>query len=110
MAKLNEKGWKKFNEWNAIYEKELERLRVELNDPDYFEGWCIIDNYDFVKTIEDEIGLLIFGYDESIGWYFDEWDNYADDVCFRDINGKEYTFKEVEEAMQPYYEDYWENK
>lgn len=107
MAKLNEKGWKKFNEWNAIYEKELERLRIELNDPDYFEGWCIIDDYDHVKTIEDEVGLLVFGYDENIDWYFDEWrDIYKDDEAFfTDINGKDYTLKEVEDAIRPYYSE-----
>ena len=107
MAKLTEKGWEKFNEWYKNYQTELERLRLLYNDKDYEEGWSIIDNYDYVKTLDDEVGLLIFGYDESIGYYFDEWEKYIDDVCFVDINGVEYTFRQVEEAVEPYYTEYY---
>lgn len=110
MAKLTKQGWEKFHEWEKIYDAELKRLQEELNDPDYFEGWCMINNYDFVKTLDDEVGILIFGYEEAIGWYFDEWEKYKDEVCFTDINGVNYTFQEVENAVIPYYTGFYEEE
>lgn len=62
--KLNAKGWKIFDKWDGIYADELERLRKEKNDSDYIEGWCIIDDDDHVKTIDDAIGISIFGDDD----------------------------------------------
>lgn len=110
MAKLTEEGWELFRKWEKIYEDERERIASELNDPDYTEGWCIIDNYDFVKTVEDEVGLLIFGYDEGIGSYFEFWEAHGEpnDVCFTDINGHDYTFAEVEKLVVPYYTEYFD--
>ena len=70
---LTAKGWEVFNKWQDIYYKELERLQKEKNDPMYGEGWCIIDNFDFIKTIDDEIGLLIFGYDDGVIDILNEW-------------------------------------
>ena len=104
MLTLNKKGWEMFDKWQSIYEEELKRLREEMNDPDYTEGWCIIDNYNHVKTLEDEVGLLIFGYDEHIDSYFDEWRGVWEDGFFRDAFGKEYTLAEVEQACMPFYE------
>lgn len=104
---MNAKGWELFKKWEAIYEKELQLLREEMNDPEYEEGWSIIDDYDFVKTIDDEIGLLVFGYDDGIDYYFDFWEQHGglNEVCFTDIDGNDYTFAEVKERIVPYYEE-----
>lgn len=67
---MNAKGQELYNKWEATYENELKRLREEMNDPEYEKGWSIIDNSKFVKTIDDEIGLLVFGYDDDIDYYF----------------------------------------
>lgn len=109
MAKLNARGWELYKKWEQIYEDELHRLQAEKNDPDFTEGWCIIDTYDFVKTVEDEVGLLVFGYDEGIGAYFGFWEEHGgdDDICFRDVEGREYTFAEVEKLVVPYYDEYY---
>lgn len=104
---MNEEGKKLFDKWMKVYEDELERLRKALNDEEYVEGWSIIDDYDFVKTIEDEVGLLIFGYDDYLPNQFDEWHKFydEDEVFFTDFYGKDYTLKEVEELAMKYYED-----
>ena len=68
LASLNEAGWELYSEWEMIYHAELNRLRAEQNDPDFHEGWCIIDNEHFVRNIEDEVGLRIFGYDNDAIW------------------------------------------
>ena len=109
MAKLNAKGWELYKEWERIYEDELHRLQDEMHDPDFVEGWCIIDDYRFVKTVEDQVGLLVFGYDEGVGAYFDFWTEHGgeNEICFTDINGKDYTFAEVEKLVVPYYENYY---
>jgi hypothetical protein len=104
---MNKEGQKLFNKWEKVYESELNKLRKEMNDEDYIEGWCIIDDYEHVKTIEDEVGLLIFGYDDYLPNYFDEWREHydEDEVFFTDFYGKDYTLKEVEELAMKYYED-----
>lgn len=103
--KLNNAGWKVFNDWDKKYNAELERLRKELNDPEYMEGWFIIDNYDYVKTVGDEIGLLVFGYDDHLMWMFDEWREMGFDkeVFFRDSYGVNYTLDEVEHIASKYF-------
>ena len=62
-----------YNEWEEKYLNELERLKKEYNDPEYHEGWCIIENDCFVKTLEDVVGLLIFGHDCNALGTIDEW-------------------------------------
>lgn len=108
MATMNKRGQELYNKWDAIYRAELEKLRAEKNDPEYQEGWCIIDDYEHVKTLKDEVGLLVFGYDDCLNYYFDEWrDEYASgEGFFRDVYGREYTLAEVEAACAPYYDDY----
>lgn len=108
---MNELGKALYNKWDRIYRGELQRIRAERNDPEYIEGWCIIDNYDFVKTLEDEVGLLIFGYDDGLPQMFEnQWPKIyrEDEYFFTDINGKDYTLKEVKEKCKLYF-DGWED-
>ena len=63
--RLNAKGMEVFNKWHKIYCDELEKIRKETNNPNYEEGWCIIEDTDHVKTRDDVIGILIFGDDDN---------------------------------------------
>ena len=104
--KLNAKGNELYKIWEYNYYKENDNLGGNSAEGDYVEGWCIIDNDDYVKTLTDECGLLIFGYDEYAIDTIDEWikDWGADDVCFTDVNGKSYTFAEVKAELLKYFE------
>ena len=62
-----------YNEWATKYDNELERLKKEYNNPDYHEGWCIIETNEFIKTLDDVVGLMIFGYDDNALGTIDEW-------------------------------------
>ena len=78
---LTELGRMVYNKWNDIYYNELERLQKEKNDPTYGEGWCIIDNADFIKGIDDEIGLLIFAYEDGVLDYLRDYEErYGEDT------------------------------
>ena len=72
-AKMKEIANPIYEEWEAKYHNELKRLQEEKKDPDYHEGWCIIENSNFVKTLDDVVGLLIFGYDDNALGTIDEW-------------------------------------
>ena len=103
--KLNKKGWELFDEWESKYWNELERLKKEKNNPNYHEGWCIIENDDFVKTPEDLVGLYLFGYDEHIFDIIDEWKETfelsgSDNVW----DGIDMTFGEFEKEMKKYFD------
>lgn len=63
--RLNKAGMKIFDKWEHIYLDELTKQREQRGDPDYEEGWCIIDDADHVKTEEDAIGIAIFGDDDN---------------------------------------------
>ena len=72
-----------YNEWETKYHNELKRLQKEKNNPNYFEGWCIIENDGFVKTLDDVIGLIIFGYDDNALGIIDEWiEDYGEDDTY----------------------------
>lgn len=102
---LNKKGWELFDKWESKYWNELERLQKEKNNPNYYEGWCIIENDNFVKTPEDLVGLYLFGYCDHIFDIIDEWketlelsgsDNVWDYI--------DMTFDELEEEMEKYFD------
>lgn len=104
--KLNAKGKELYKIWEHNYHKENDNLGGNYANGDIVEGWCIIDNDDYVKTLTDECGLLVFGYDDNAINTIDEWieDWGADDVCFTDIDGKTYTFAEVKAELLKYFE------
>lgn len=62
-----------YDEWATKYNNELERLQKQYNNPNYHEGWCIIENSNFVKTLDDVVGLMIFGYDDNALGVIDDW-------------------------------------
>lgn len=100
--KLNAKGKELYNIWEQNYCKENDKLGGNSANGDYVEGWCIIDNDNYVKTLTDECGLLIFGYDDGAIDTVNEWiEMYgADDIIF---NG--YTCADVKSELLKYFED-----
>ena len=98
---LNAKGMEIFNIWERKYYDELERIRKETNDPDYEEGWCIID---YPETLEDEIGILIFGDDDNAIYHIIEC---VDTGVFKSPD-EEWLFgkscREMVELLKPYFD------
>ena len=89
-----------YDKWEEKYWNELERLKNKYNDPDYQEGWCIIENDDFVKTLDDVVGLLIFGYDTNALGTIDEWiEIYGEDDTY-------FNFKlgDIKRELEKYFE------
>lgn len=96
--KLNAKGLDLLNKWDGIYSNELEKLRKELNDPDYFEGWSIIDDGDHCPTIEDCVGLAVYGDDDNAIYHILE--NYRPDEHY----AYGYTAAQVVEMLKTYFD------
>lgn len=61
--KLNKKGLELADKWYAIWDEEVEKELAK--DENAETGWCIIDDYDHIHNIEDEIGLLLMAYDNN---------------------------------------------
>ena len=99
--KLNEKGKKLYDIWEYNYCKENDKLGGNSAEGDFIEGWCIIDNDDYVKTLTDECGLLIFGYDNGAIYFIDELiETYgADETIF-----KEYTCGDIKRELMKYFD------
>lgn len=104
--KLNEKGKELYKIWEHNYLKENDRLGGDSANGDYVEGWCIVDNYDYVKTLTDECGLWIYGYDDNAIDHIEECiEMYgANDVIFKDVTGKGYTCMEMKAELLKYFE------
>lgn len=83
-VKLNDSGYRLYKVWWENYCKENDRLGGNSTNGDFVEGWSIVDNKDYIKTIEDECGLLLFAYDEYVFDILDEWAedcNETDKIC-----------------------------
>jgi hypothetical protein len=104
--KLNAEGKKLYDIWEQNYHKENNELGGNSAKGDFVEGWSIIDNTHYVKTLTDECGLLIFGYDNDAPWIVEDWiDAYgAEDVIFTDCNGNKYTCMDVKIELLKYFE------
>ena len=100
-VKLNDLGKELYNVWWENYKKENDILGGNSTEGDYVEGWCIIDNDKYIKTITDECGLLLFAYDENVFNILDEWAedwNETDKIC----GG--FTIPEVKKELLKYIE------
>lgn len=104
--KLNAKGKELYDIWERNYYNENDKLGGNSANGDFVEGWSIIDNYDYVKTLTDECGLLIFGYDEHAINIVNEWiEHYGEnEVIFETVNFEGYTCSEVKAELLKYFE------
>ena len=97
----NAEGKRLDKKFHSYYVSELEKLRKERNDPDYTEGWCIIDTSEYVKTLEDVCGILIYGDDDNAFNHLDEFiETYGEDEIY-DLG---FTAREVRNELEKYCE------
>jgi hypothetical protein len=97
--RLNEQGNKLYEVWDANYCRENDSLGGDSAKGEYVEGWCIIDNTHYVKTLTDVCGLLIFGYDSNAIGTIDEWiDDYGAEETFYG-----FTHAEIRDELLKYY-------
>lgn len=101
---INDKGKTLQDKMCSLHESVIQKMRIELNNDDYDEGWTVIDNDDYIKTLEDEIALLLYGYDGYAVDVVQEWINEYGADDYIDINGKLYTHREVYDELMKYFE------
>ena len=100
--KLNAKGKELHDIWWQNYCKENDRLGGNSANGYYVEGWCIIDNDDYVKTLTDECGLLIFGYCDYAMITVAEWiEDYGNEKI--KIGSDYYTYEDVINELKKYF-------
>lgn len=104
--RMNKKGWDAYHRWLNIYYTENDRLGGNAAEGDLVEGWCIIDNFNFVKTLTDQCELLVYGYDDSAIYHMDDYIEIwgENDIYFTDPNGRTYTAKEIKEKLLEYFD------
>lgn len=105
--KLNAEGKKLHDIWEQNYFNENDKLGGNSAKGEFVEGWAIIDNDDYVKSLTDFCGMLIFGYDDDdCLWLVEDWiDAYGkDNVIFTDCNGNAYTCMDVKIELFKYFE------
>lgn len=98
--KLNKKGLELYDKWFKNYCLENDKLGGNSAESDFIEGWCIIDNDEYIKTLEDVCGLHIFGYDNP----FDILDEWIEDWGGANDSIYGYTFREIKAELLKYYE------
>ena len=99
--KMNDKGKELYEVWEQNYYKENDKLGGNSAEGDFVEGWCIIDNYDYIHTLNDECGLWLFGYDDNaLSEVEDRIEKYGeDDICVFN-----YTFGDLRREMLKYFD------
>ena len=100
---LNKKGWELYNKWEHNYKIENDDLGGTSKNGDYIEGWCIIENSNWIKTIEDCCGLYIFGYDDNALNQIQEWvDEFGEyeNVGFKN----KFTYGQLYDKIKEYFE------
>ena len=98
---MNEAGKELYDTWAANYDKENDRLGGNSEKGEFVDGWCIIDNKNYIHNITDECGIFLFGYeDEAIAHVEELIEMYGeDDICSFD-----YTFGDLKRELLKYFE------
>ena len=99
--KLNKKGKELFDVWEQNYFKENDKRGGNSANGDFVEGWSIIDNDNYVKTLTDECGLLILGYDDGAIATVDEW---IEEGCEGEVGKLGFTYTDVRNELLNYFE------
>lgn len=105
--KLNARGQALRDTWEENYRVENDALGGNSAEGVYAEGWCIIDNDHYLRTIEDECGLLLFGYeDEGALYQAEEWiEMYGPgEPIFVDAADRIYTAGDIRRELLKYFE------
>ena len=86
--KLNSKGKELYDLWYQNYCKGNDKLGGNSADGDFVEGWSIIDNTDYIKTLTDVCGLLIFGYDNDAIYTVEDWIKHFEELTVEEIKAE----------------------
>ena len=70
---MKDNAWDLFDKWASIYNQENDKLGGNSQNNEFVEGWSIIEDTNHVKTLDDAVGLLIFGYDDNALSTVDDW-------------------------------------
>lgn len=98
---MNKKGVQLSSKWWEIYCKENDRLGGNSAELDFIEGWCIIDDSRYVKTLEDVCGLLLMAYDNNALRELEDW-FYG---CEADYKIYGFTHAEIKAELLKYFEE-----
>lgn len=96
--KLTNEGVALNNEWYEKYCHENDKLGGNSAEGDFVEGWCIIDNGDYVKTVKDVCGVLVFGYEANALNALEDW-FYG---CADDYEIYGFTYDEIKAELLKY--------
>ena len=97
--KMNIKGKELYKLWEQKYYTENDKLGGNSAEGDFVEGWSIVDNTDYIKTLSDVCGLLIFGYDNDAVNTVDEWmEIYGNEKAYG------FTYEEIKVELLKYFE------
>lgn len=100
---LNDAGKKLYDKWWENYCQENDRMGGNSAEGDFVEGWSIIDNRDYVKTLTDVCDLFIFGYDTGFRWTaVDSVDEFIEDYGVDD-GAYGFTYAEIRAELLKYY-------
>ena len=99
--KLNAKGNELYDIWERNYYNENDKLGGDSANGDFVEGWSIIDNDDYVKTLTDECGLLIFGYYNNAVYIVREW---IEEFGNERVGSFDFTYEDVKNELLKYFE------
>lgn len=74
--------------WKMYHHELAERQKA---DPDFVDGWGIIDNKRYIKTIDDEVDVLMGAYGNDVLNVLSDWvdPSNIDDKCCADWSVKE---------------------
>ena len=86
--KLNSKGKELYDLWYQNYCKGNDKLGGNSADGDFVEGWSIIDNTDYIKTLTDVCGLLIFVYDNDAIYTVEDWIKHFEELTVEEIKAE----------------------
>lgn len=98
---LNKKGLALWDRWHKLYHAENDKLGGDSENGYFVDGWCIIDNTDYIKNITDQCGLLIFGYEEDAIYIVEEW---IEEWGNEKVNPFDFTWQDVINEMLQYFE------
>lgn len=101
--KLTNEGVALNNEWYEKYCHENDKLGGNSAEGDFVDGWCIIDNSDYVKTLMDVCGLFIFGYDTSFNYTAVDMVDELIEEYGADDGAYDFTYAEIKAELLKYY-------
>lgn len=64
--RLTAKGKEAYDRMDGMYAEEIARQEREYGTQYTEYGWSCIDDYEHIHDIDDDIDLLVFGYEEHI--------------------------------------------